>query len=81
MSSRRKGYAEALVQVSTGRVVADLLRELYVDKRHSQEEIAEALNAQLVAKDVDDVEISRATVSSWLSKYGITRDDRPAVAL
>ena len=78
MSTRRKSYAEALVQVSTGRSTEDLLRELYVEKRHSQEEIAEALNAQLSAHDV---EISRATVSSWLAKYGITRDDRPAVAL
>lgn len=76
-----KGYAEALVRMSTGRPTDELLRDLYVDKRHSQEEIAEALNAQLRAHDVSDLEISRATVGSWLSKYGITRDDRPAVAL
>lgn len=78
MSTRRKGYAEALVQERTGRPVAALLRELYVDKRHSQEEIAEALTAAIASLDVS---VSRATVSQWLIKYGITRDDRPAVAL
>lgn len=78
MSSRRKGYAEALVQERTGRQVDALLRELYVDKRHSQEEIAEALTAAISSLDVS---VSRATVSQWLAKYGITREDRPAVAL
>lgn len=65
----RKSHAKELVRRTTGREVADILRELYVDKRHSQEEIALAL------------EVHRMTVSVWLREYGITRDDRPAVAL
>lgn len=65
----RKGYAKALVQERTGREVGDLLRELYVEKRHSQDEIARALG------------VSRATISDWLIELGISRDDRPAVAL
>ena len=67
--ANRKGFAETLVQERTGRDVADLLRELYVEKRHSQREIASAFG------------VSRVLISQWLAKYGITRDDRPAVAL
>lgn len=69
MTNRRKGYAETLVQERTGRAVDDLLRELYVEKRHSQQEIANAFG------------VSRVLISQWLAKYGITRDDRPAVTL
>lgn len=65
----RKSHAKELVRRTTGREVADILRELYVEKRHSQEEIAAALD------------VHRMTVSVWLREYGITRDDRPAVAL
>lgn len=64
-----KSYAQVLVRERTGREVAELLRELYLDKRHSQEEIARAIG------------VSRATVAGWLTEYGISRDDRPAVAL
>ena len=46
-----------------------LLRELYVERRHSQQEIAQALG------------VHRMTVADWLREYGITRDDRPAVSL
>lgn len=46
-----------------------VIRELYVDKRHSDREIAEALG------------VDRVTVSKWRKRWGITRDDRPAVAL
>jgi len=69
MPDERKSYAKELVRERTGREVEDLLRDLYVDKRHSQAEIAEALG------------IHRMTVNEWLKEYGITRDDRPAVAL
>lgn len=64
-----KSYAKELVRERTGRDPGELLRELYVDKRHSQKEIADAL------------QVSRMTVALWLQDYGITRDDRPAVAL
>lgn len=69
MQESRKSHAKELVRTVTGREPADVLRELYVDKRHSQDEIAAALG------------IHRMTVSAWLREYGITRDDRPAVAL
>lgn len=69
MTRNRKGYAEALVQERTGRAVDDLLRELYVEKRHSQQEIATAFG------------VSRVLISQWLAKYGITRDERPPVVL
>lgn len=64
-----KGYAKELVRHRTGREPDELLRELYIERRHSQQEIASALG------------VSRATVADWLAEYGITRDDRPAVAL
>lgn len=67
--TNRKGYAETLVHERTGREVDVLLRELYVEKRHSQAEIASAIG------------VSRGLVSQWLAKYGITRDDRAGVAL
>ena len=69
MNDGHKTFAQKAVHASTGREPADLLRELYVDKRHSQQEIARALG------------VSRATVQTWLREYGITRDDRPAVTL
>lgn len=69
MQDGRKSYAKELVRERHGRDVPDLLRELYVDKRHTQEEIAEALG------------VSRMAVGAWLKEYGISRDDRPAVAL
>lgn len=69
MTEDRKSHAKELVRRTTGREPEDVLRELYVDRRHSQDEIASALG------------IHRMTVGIWLREYGITRDDRPAVAL
>ena len=69
MNDGRKSYAKEMVRRTTGREPEDLLRELYVERRHSQQEIAIALG------------IGRMTVSQWLAEYGISRDDRPAVAL
>lgn len=69
MNDGRKSYAKALVTTRTGREVDDLLRELYVDKRHTQQEIAAALG------------VSRMVIGTWLKEYGITRDDRASVVL
>ena len=69
MSSSRKSYAKESVRERTGREPQELLRELYIERRHSQREIADALG------------VSRALVKTWLAEYAITRDDRPAVAL
>jgi len=64
MTDGRKTFAQKAVHASTGREPADLLREMYVEKRHSQEEIATALG------------VSRATVQTWLRDFGISRADR-----
>lgn len=71
MTTARKSFAKELVRERHGREVDELLRDLYVTKRHSQAEIAEALG----------VGITRATVGQWLEEYGISRDDRKPVAL
>lgn len=59
-----KSHAKALVRRVTGREVPDILRELYVDKRQTQEEVALSLG------------VSRDTVIRWLAEYDITRNDR-----
>lgn len=69
MGDGHKSHAKALVRERTGRDIPELLRELYVERRHNQDEIADALG------------VHRLTVGLWLREYGITRDDRPAVAL
>lgn len=61
-------HAQELVTLRTGRAVPDLLRELYVERRLSQDTIAGELG------------ISRMTVAMWLREYGINREDRPAEA-
>ena len=62
-------YAKELVRHRTGQEVPDLLRELYVERRHSQQEIAGALG------------VSRGAVAEWLREYGISRADREPVTL
>jgi DNA invertase Pin-like site-specific DNA recombinase len=69
MHDGRKSYAKELVRRSTGREVPDILRELYVERRHTQQEIADALG------------VSRMAIAAWLAEYGISRDDRSAVTL
>jgi transposase len=46
-----------------------VIRDLYLKKRHSDREIAEALG------------VHRVTVTKWRRRWGITREDRAAVAL
>lgn len=70
MQDRIKSRTEQEVSQRTGRDdVPALVRELYVDQRHSDREIAEALG------------VHRVTVTNWRSEWGITRDDRTAVNL
>ena len=70
MHDRIKSRTEQEVsQRNAGRDVPELVRELYVEKRHTDREIAEALG------------VHRVTVTNWRSEWGITRDERPAVSL
>lgn len=69
MPHMRKTYAQQLVSQRTGRDVTELLRDLYVDKRHTLQEIATALG------------VNRETVRQWLEREGISRDERPPVVI
>lgn len=69
MSQEHKSPLQMLVEERTGRDLSELLRELYITKRHTQREIAGALK------------VSRSAVKGWLEDLGITRDDRSGVAL
>lgn len=60
----RKTPLQLLVQERTGRVVEELLRELYVERRHTDQEIAAALG------------LTRAVVQQWRTQFSIRRDDR-----
>lgn len=64
-----KSYAAKLVQASTGREVPELLRDLYLEQRFSQAEIAAAIG------------VSRSQVQQWLQEFGISRDDRKPVEI
>jgi DNA invertase Pin-like site-specific DNA recombinase len=69
MTEDRKSHAKELVRRTTGREVDEVLRDLYVGRRHSQSEIADALG------------VHRMTIAAWLAEYGISRDDRPAIEI
>lgn len=63
----RKTLAQRLVEKSTGQPIDALLRDLYVAKRHTDQEIADSLG------------VTRAVVQQWRSQLGITRDDRDPI--
>lgn len=54
-------HAQQLITLQKGREVPDLLREMYVERRLSQADIAAELG------------ISRMTVAMWLREYSINR--------
>jgi DNA invertase Pin-like site-specific DNA recombinase len=56
-----KSATQELVRERTGRDPIELVRELYVDRRHSDQEIADALG------------VNRVTVSRWRRDNGISR--------
>ena len=60
--------AEAVPAGNDGHIER-VIRDLYIEKRHSDQEIADALG------------VNRVTVTKWRKRWGIARDDRPAVAL
>jgi len=49
--------------------IEQVIRDLYLDKRHSDQESAEALG------------VNRVTVTKWRKRWGIARDDRPPVEI
>jgi transposase len=57
------------VQPDNAGHIERVVRELYVDKRHSDQEIADALG------------VNRVTVTKWRKRWDITRDQRPPVPL
>lgn len=75
MSRRRNAPTLELVRLRTGRDPEQLLRELYIDGRASDQSIADALSAKV------EWPISRTSVNAWRKAFGITRDERPPVAL
>jgi hypothetical protein len=66
---------QLLVQERTGRDIETLLRELYVEKRHSDQEIADAFSRAINA------DMTRATVQQWRERFGISGDDRAPLEL
>lgn len=65
----RKTFHQQVVTERTGRDLEGLLRELYVDKRHTLVEIGDALG------------VSRETVRLWLVDLDISRADRAPVVI
>jgi transposase-like protein len=49
--------------------IEQVIRDLYLGKRHSDQEIADALG------------VNRVTVTKWRKRWGIARDDRPPVEI
>ena len=49
--------------------IEQVIRDLYLEKRHSDQEIADALG------------VNRVTVTKWRKRWGIARDDRPPVEI
>ena len=56
----RKTPLQLLVQERTGRVVEELLRELYVERRHTDQEIAALLQGGLSEDEVLDLVLCTA---------------------
>lgn len=67
MATPSKSHAQRLVELATGRDLAELLRELYVERRWTDEEIGKHLN------------MSRMTVVNWRAQFGIDRSQRTTV--
>lgn len=75
MRHMRKNSTLELVRRSTGRDPQELIRELYIDQRLSDQEIAAALSAKA------DYPIGRAAIQAWRTSWAISRDARPPVTL
>lgn len=69
MDDADKTTVQKLVQQRTGRDLGEHLRELYVDRRLTDREIAQALG------------VHRMTIVEWRKAFGISRADRAPVTL
>jgi DNA-binding XRE family transcriptional regulator len=54
-------HAQELVELRMGRPIADVLRDLYVVRGLTQEQVAA------------EIGVTRMTAVRWLAEYGITR--------
>jgi transposase len=61
-----RSYPQQIVEGRTGRDIAEHLRELFVDRRWTDGEIADHLG------------VSRSTIIAWRRQFGIDRADRKA---
>lgn len=61
-----KSPSQQLVEARTGRDLVSHLRELYVERRFTDQEIADAWG------------VARSTVRTWRAEFGIDRADRKA---
>lgn len=68
-----KSRTQSLVEARTGRDLAEYLREMYVDRRFTDQEIATGLT-----EIVGQPPIARSTVVAWRRKFNIDRADRKA---
>jgi len=68
-----KSRTKSLVEAHTGRDLAEHLRDLYVARRYTDQEIA-----KLLSDLIGPPAIARSTVVSWRREYGIDRTDRKA---
>jgi transposase len=69
MVNADKSYAAEAVRLRTGRDPEELVRDLYLTRRHSDQEIADAIG------------VSRTLVRQWRARWGIAREDRPPVVI
>lgn len=66
MPDERKSATQRAVQARIGRDLAEVLRELYVEKRWTDQEISVELD------------VARSTVRTWRGEFGIDRSARRA---
>ena len=59
MADKIKSRAEQVVEQATGRDLPELLRELYVERRWTDQEIA------------DHIKVHRVTVTGWRKDFGM----------
>lgn len=67
-------YLQEVIALRSGRDLETLLRELYIEKRWTDREIAEHLGG------FSKMGLSRQIVQQWRAGFGITRKSRKVAA-